>query len=268
MLRRNLALAASGLLALSCTLALAGCKGSPSRSSGTKAGASAVSSVGSLRAASDCRRDSDPCGCSERSAVELLRDCFVDKAFEMVESAGPACKNPGLLGVKAEALAVTGKNDLARSTASSLLTSDPKNRFARRALAIVRLNERDLPGAAAALDELVREDTADADSLYYSALVERARDHYHPARQGFLRVLRLNKRHIDARFNLATLTAAIGAKAEAQHHLDALLEITPVGDPRSSLAKTALAQAGISEQGKAPPNLVMQHEAPAPSSNR
>ncbi len=216
--------------------------------------------------AANCSTQPDPCGCTEQRAIELLSDCFADKAFETARVASPSCKNPGLLGVKAEALAATGQNALARSAAESLLHADPHSRFGRRALAIVRLNERDLDGAETALVALTAEDPNDADSLYYASLVNRARDRYREARQGFLRVLRLNKRHIDARFNLATMTAALGARDEAQHHLDLLLQITPVGDPRLSLAKIAVGEASATN-GRQAAALIVQQAAPLPSAS-
>jgi tetratricopeptide (TPR) repeat protein len=263
MIRKELAWAVGGTLGLAFIAAVTYASLAP-HSNAPRAAVSGALVGGVHGVASDCRSDAKPCDCSERRASELLLGCFADKAFETASSAGPSCENPGLLGVKAEALAATGQSAGARSAANSLLEKDPKNRFARRALAIVSLSERDFASAEASLGALITEDQRDADSRYYLALLNRERDRYREARQGFLQVLRQNKRHIDARFNLATMTAAIGAKEEAQHHLDELFQITPVGDPRLALAKTAVAQASSAKTQKPASELVIQNRnAPA-----
>lgn len=258
---RPLARLAVPVLSLTSSMMLA-CK-SPSSGASTRP-ASTTSAVHAV--SNDCSADRDPCACRERRALDLLASCFVDRAFEVVRDAPVTCHSSTLLGVKAEALAATGRNDDARALAKSLEQQDAKNRFARRTLGIVALNANDLDAAQATFATLLAEDAKDVDSLFYSALVNRRRDRYREARQGFLQVLRSNPRHIDARFNLATLTASVGAREEAQHHLDQLLAITPVGDPRLGLAKAELARGETpSANGNQAPSLRLQQPTAAPS---
>jgi cytochrome c-type biogenesis protein CcmH/NrfG len=165
--------------------------------------------------------------------------------------------------VRAEALAALERGAEASQLATGALQSEPSNRYARRALAIVAIQTSDFATADAALSKLVSEDAKDVDSLYYLALLQRRRNRYNSAREGFLAVLRLNAQHIDARFNLVTLTAAAGAEQEADHDYQELLQIAPVGDPRLIAARSALRSSGGKD---APIELPVLHQSsPAPS---
>jgi tetratricopeptide (TPR) repeat protein len=245
MLRTESAWVAGGLLVASLFSSVS-CK-APAQKREASPAASSAAHVQRRRPGAECQPGEAACACAERRALELLAACFADKAFDAASRAPADCKSAKLAGVRAEALAAAGRDDEARAAAELVAKGDPTNRFARRAQAIVLLNERAFDKAEVALGALIREDAADVDSLFYSALVSRARDRYNDARQGFLRVLHLNKRHIDARYNLVTLTAALGAAEEARHHLAELSEIAPIGDPRLSLAKTAVAEASPKE---------------------
>ncbi|HYQ28699.1 MAG TPA: hypothetical protein VER04_15815 [Polyangiaceae bacterium] len=122
-------------------------------------------------------------------------------------------------------------------------------------MAIAAIHKRDFSTSDTLLTKLLAEEPNDVDSLFYAAFSQRKRDHYNAAREGFLRVLRLNAQHIDARYNLVMLTAAAGAAQEAEHDYQELLQITPVGDPRLIAARTAVSHTA----GSAPAELPVVH---------
>jgi tetratricopeptide (TPR) repeat protein len=203
----------------------------------------------------ECASSSDRCDCLKRVAGEFLLSAFPAKALEAATAAPPTCSNRDALnGIRAEALAATGAPEEARRVANDVLSHDGQNRCARRALAIVEASASLWPEADAALNKLIAEDPTDIDSIYYVALADMRRDRYNEARQGFLRVLRTNKRHVDARYNLVTLVAGAGATAEAYHHFEELQAIAPAGDPRIASARAALG----SSAPKDPPLILKQ----------
>jgi cytochrome c-type biogenesis protein CcmH/NrfG len=211
-----------------------------------------------------CAQASNPCACAAEHGAELLAACFPERALSLVSRAPESCSLPALSGVQAEALAATEHAPQARALATRTLQSDPNNRFARRALAISAIQDRDFGSSDAALAKLLSEDEKDLDSRYYLALSERRRDHYNAAREGFLAVLKVNAQHIDARVNLVTLTSAAGAVEEANHHYQELLQIAPLGDPRLSIARAAVREP--SANGSGPTELpVLQRAASVPS---
>ncbi|HWZ88328.1 MAG TPA: hypothetical protein VNW92_05740 [Polyangiaceae bacterium] len=209
-----------------------------------------------------CAQASDRCGCAVEHGAELLTACFPDRALQLVSRAPASCTTPAFSGVRAEALAALDRGDEASKLAQAALQAEPNNRFARRALAIVAIHTPDYAASDAALSKLVAEDPKDVDSLYYMALSQRRRDRYNAAREGFLGVLRIDAQHIDARFNLVTLTATAGADQEADHHYQELLQIAPVGDPRLIAARSALRAAGKTGSGELP---VLHQVGAAPS---
>jgi tetratricopeptide (TPR) repeat protein len=203
----------------------------------------------------ECATASDRCDCLKHVANDFLLSAFPAKALEVVSGAPPSCSNRDVLdGIRAEALAATGAPEEARRVANDVLSRDGQNRFARRALAIVQVTSSLWPEADAALNKLIAEDPSDIDSLYYVAFSDSRRDRYNEARQGFLRVLRVNNRHVDARYNLVTLVAGAGATAEAYHHFEELQSIAPAGDPRIANARAALG----STPPKDPPLILKQ----------
>jgi tetratricopeptide (TPR) repeat protein len=208
-----------------------------------------------------CAQASDRCACATEHGAELLLACFPERALQLVSRAPTSCAKPAFSGVRAEALAALERGDEASKAAQSALQSEPNNRFARRALAIVAIQAHDYAASDAALKKLVSEDPKDVDSLYYMALSQRRRDRYNAAREGFLGVLRLDAQHIDARFNLVTLTLAAGASQEAEHDYQELLQIAPVGDPRLNTARAALHDAKVEPE----PLPVLHQTGAAPS---
>jgi len=175
--------------------------------------------------------------------------------LQLTSRAPASCTASSFLAVRAEALAAVERSDEARKIATEVLKNEPLNRFARRALAIAAIHARDFSASDAELSKLLTEDPKDVDSLFYAALSQRKRDHYNGAREGFLHVLRLNAQHIDARYNLVTLTAAAGAAQEAEHDYQELLQIAPIGDARLVAARAVLSHAA----GAGPTELPVVH---------
>lgn len=202
-----------------------------------------------------CEKASDRCACAADHGAQLLHASFPERALQLTSRAPASCTASSFLAVRAEALAAVERSDEARKIATEVLKNEPLNRFARRALAIAAIHARDFSASDAELSKLLTEDPKDVDSLFYAALSQRKRDHYNGAREGFLHVLRLNAQHIDARYNLVTLTAAAGAAQEAEHDYQELLQIAPIGDARLVAARAVLSHAA----GAGPTELPVVH---------
>ncbi|MEO7036328.1 MAG: hypothetical protein ABI548_20455 [Polyangiaceae bacterium] len=210
-----------------------------------------------------CDQAADPCSCATDHGGQLLLASFPERALQVVSRAPASCVTPGFLGVRAEAMAAVDRGPEAVALASQALKAEPTNRFARRAQAIAAIQNKDFEVANAALAKLVAEDAKDVDSLFYAALYLRRAGKYNGAREGFLRVLRIDAQYIDARYNLVTLTAAAGAAQEADHDYQELLQIAPVGDPRLTAARSALNHS----ENPVPTELPILHRGPpSPSS--
>jgi len=209
-----------------------------------------------------CEHEADRCACAASRGADLLSASFPERALQLVSRAPASCNSAPLLGVRAEALAAVERTQDAQQAVTAALAADAKNRFARRAQAIVAIQNHDYDAAEGALNALVAEDQKDADSIFYLALSQRRRGRYNGAREGFLHALRLNPQFIDARYNLVTLTATAGAVQEAEHDYEELEKITPVGDARLIAARTALRGAGKDAPEELP---VLHANTPAPS---
>jgi len=227
------------------------------------AGNSASASPASSVAGKDiCEHEADRCACAASRGGDLLSASFPERALQLVSHAPLACNSAALLGVRAEALAAVERTEEAQKAVGAALAADPKNRFARRAQAIVAIQNHDYDAADATLNTLATEDPKDADSFFYLALSQRRRGRYNGAREGFLRTLRLNPQFIEARYNLVTLTASAGAAQEAEHDYEELEKITPVGDSRLIAARSALRGASKDAPQELP---VLHANTPAPS---
>lgn len=215
----------------------------PKAASGAPGVGAFVQGVVSRPAPDPCANVADRCACAAEHGSSLLAASFPARALQLLARSAGECHAPASEGPRAEALAVAEQAVEAKRVASEVLKSEPQNRFARRALAIVAMQATDFTSCDATLAELVKEDPKDVDSLYYQALAQRRREHYNGAREGFLRVLRLDAQHIDARYQLVTLTATAGAQQEAEHDLQELSQIAPKDDPRTLDAQAVLQRA-------------------------
>ncbi len=220
--------------------------------------ASVVKPLGSAELAKGvCDQAADQCACAAEHCGQLLLASFPERALQVASRAPTSCSTPAFLAVRAEALAAVDRGPEAIVLVNKALQGEPANRFARRALAIAAIQNKDFDAANVALGKLVAEDAKDVDSIYYSALSQRRAGKYNGAREGFLHVLRIDAQYIDARYNLVTLTASAGAAQEADHDYQELLQIAPVGDPRLSAARAALNHS----DNAAPAELPILHQA-------
>src|SRR5690606_20629706 len=88
----------------------------------------------------------------------------------------------------------------------------------------------------------------DLGSVFGAAMASQSANHYHGAREGFLKALRLEPKHAEARYRLAQMTLAIGAKAEAENHLRKLRQIVTPEDPRVRDIEQRLAARATSDK--------------------
>jgi tetratricopeptide (TPR) repeat protein len=114
---------------------------------------------------------------------------------------------------------------------------------ARLLLAGILIQTQDYAGARSALLGAAAVDPTSVAVIYDQALVAQKLGEYHAAREGYLRVLALDRTSMDARYNLVVLTHGAGADAEARHHVDEMAKISP-GDSRIPLLRTLLAPQG------------------------
>jgi thioredoxin-like negative regulator of GroEL len=98
----------------------------------------------------------------------------------------------------------------------------------------------DLDRAAAEFQAVLAADPTNVQATYDAALVAQKRNQYREAREGYLRVLRLDPTMSDARYNLVVLTHDLGATMEAAHHADAFAAAYPQ-DPRIATLRRIVA---------------------------
>ncbi len=235
----------------------------------------------------------ESCRCAEGLAVRALEREANVEALEAINPALTHCGESALRqGVRAEALTTLAPFDAA-SAADRALALDPGEPHAlyakallepqpeaRRALAVravehgrgvravlllgfAMLSAGDLDGAAAQFEAVLRQRPDDTRAIYDLALIAQKRGRYREAREGYLRVLRLDPKLLDARFNLIVLTHDNGFDDEARHHLDALV----AADPRNpGIARaTGLLSAPAAAAAPAPTATRPITTPPAPS---
>lgn len=222
---------------------------------------------------SACDHPKDPCGCVARAARHGLDANLGAPTLELLEKSEERCKGrPPLAGMKAEALARVGRFEEARHQADVAMRTVRNDGYANLALALAAFEKLVLkeaePPARKALDAgrgaeadrllgriaLARGKFDEARAHFLKVLAERPNDasaafsaamcsanlkRYNEAREGFVRVLRIDPKHVEARFYLATMSLQIGARMEAEHHIQKLAEVAP-DDPRVPQLEAAL----------------------------
>ena len=91
-------------------------------------------------------------------------------------------------------------------------------RDAQLLLASLWLAKGDVGTALQLLETLTKNDPNDPDAVYDLALANDMRGDFNPAREGYLKALRLEPDYRSARYNLAVLTLRQGIVVEARHH--------------------------------------------------
>jgi tetratricopeptide (TPR) repeat protein len=206
------------------------------------------------------------CQCALPALASLLdRSAYQDAGGLLVHLSNGCRQAPGAPGMLAEALAGGGETTAARQAADIALGKNRKDPRAIYAKALLAQREGDEDAARSLLEQAIaagrgararvdlglihyrraelvparrqfeaalRDDPDDVHAIYDLALVDQIENRYHQAREGYLRVLRLEPRNADARFNLGVLTHGAGALGEAKHHLVELQKVAPQGDQR------------------------------------
>ncbi|HTJ84511.1 MAG TPA: tetratricopeptide repeat protein, partial [Polyangiaceae bacterium] len=191
-------------------------------------------------------------------AVALVRLGDVDGAREQIQ-ATTSSDPPHPRGELAAALLARSTGDVAaaRDAAAKAIASaayldpwpkrDPKRaaafvdhspyrsvvRDAHMVEAMVAIDQKQYDDARAILAGVLHDAPDDAEAVYDVALIEDLEGHFNPAREGYLRALKLRPSLAAARYNLALLTLRFGVMEEARHHAQAFKRDFP-GDPRAA----------------------------------
>src|SRR5262249_43062709 len=96
---------------------------------------------------------------------------------------------------------------------------------------VLRIEQKDYDAAKAANDPYLERHPDDVNAVYDGALIADHQNDYNRAREGYYRVLKLDPRYADARYNLAQLTLRFGATDEAKLHATKFAQAFP-NDPR------------------------------------
>jgi tetratricopeptide (TPR) repeat protein len=139
--------------------------------------------------------------------------------------------DPYALYAKAMVRLNAGDYAAARHTIEQSIASDRGPR-ARLLLGLVLYRAGDIDAAKAVFERIVGDNPKDATALYDLALIDQVQKRHDRARQGYLRVLALDPKHLDARYNLGVLAHEAGIAAELKDHLRELEKVAPAGDER------------------------------------
>lgn len=220
-----------------------------------------------------CQKGAQTCPCQvERlgRALDLDAHDLALRAFDPVAKACPGSQKLG--GLKAEALARAGRFDEALLEATAALRLDSNDAYALYAKALNGFKRSTLAEAAELLaqaekagrgDESLRLEGRiavsrgdfakalkdfsallkvrpdDGEAAFTLAIAYANLKKYNEARTAFLRLLKKNPKHVEARAHLAELTMQAGAFGETRHHLDELRRIAPE-DPRIAAIEAVL----------------------------
>lgn len=224
--------------------------------------------------AQQCSPLTDLCRCAEAAARMALDVDQHGPVLGLLERLGEHCKDdPALAGVRAEALARAGLGEEALRAAYSAPAAPEAARYVQYALGKLSLDKSEIgttqKHAQEALDHgrggpahklmgfshFIRNEFAEAVKHFESALAANPYDveaainaavcherlgKYRGAREGYLSVLKIDRKHAQARYFLAVLTGKAGATDEARHHAAKLAELVPPDDERLTQLRAAL----------------------------
>ena len=193
--------------------------------------------------------DAERCSGVVREVAGHLARGKVREARVEWDRAPAGCENDATWwGAEAELLVLEGQAASAQSLAERALAKNPKLLSARRAQCLVYSRAAEHGRAKACFKRLLDEHPTDLGSVFGAAMASQSANHYHGAREGFLKALRLEPKHAEARYRLAQMTLAIGAKAEAGNHLRKLRQIVTPEDPRVRDIEQRLAARATSDK--------------------
>lgn len=178
--------------------------------------------------------------------LEILRHSLgryeLAAARQAVAQAPLTCReSPQWRGSEAELLVLEGQVAAGKKLADSALKKEPKLLSARRVACLALLQAEENEQSRVCFAPLLAEAPKDLATVFEAARAAQHANNYRGAREGFLKTLRLDPQHVEARFRLVQLTEAIGAKPEAANHLKKLEQIARVDDPRLAQARQLLA---------------------------
>lgn len=182
------------------------------------------------------------------SMLETLQRALA--RYELAESRQLAAQVPAACheqaewqGAEAELLVLEGQVAAGKKLAQSALQREPKLLSARRVECLALLEAAEHQRAWECFAPLLKQAPDDPGTVFEAARAAQYANKYRGAREGFLKALRLDPRHVEARYRLVQLTHAIGANPEAKNHLKKLEQIARVDDPRLAQARQLLAAA-------------------------
>jgi tetratricopeptide (TPR) repeat protein len=289
--RIAIAIAASSIVAAAAVLSThfwqsplpKGLAGAVNDLSGELERAGAPDDAAKIRAACDHPRDA--CDCVALAARKGLDENLGTPTLDVLEKSEEPCKKrPPLAGMQAEALARVARFEEARYRADVVMRAVPNDMYANFALALAAFEKQSLKeaepparkaleaGRGAEADRLLGRialatgnfDEArghflkvlagrpnDAAAAFSAAICSANLKRYNEAREGFVRVVRIDPKHVEARIYLATMALQIGATMEAQHHIEKLAEVAP-NEPRLGRLRAALSHSAPPPSASSP----------------
>ncbi len=167
-------------------------------------------------------------------------------------------------GSEAELLVLEGQVAQGKQLAARALQAQPKLLSARRTQCQALLQAAESELSRQCFEKLLPEAVDDLASVFHAARAGQHANKYRAAREGYLKALRLEPKHVEARYQLALMTQLIGATSEAANHLRKLEQIARPDDPRLAHVRQLLGRSA--KPGAAPPLTPQLRSAvPAPS---
>lgn len=164
----------------------------------------------------------------------------IASARKGVADAPPECRTAPWQGSEAELLVLEGQVAQGKQLAARALQAQPKLVSARRAECLALLQARESELSRQCFEKLVPEAPNDLGTVFHAARAAQHANKYRAAREGYLKALRLEPKHVEARYQLALMTQLIGATGEAANHLRKLQQIARSDDPRLAHARQLL----------------------------
>jgi tetratricopeptide (TPR) repeat protein len=225
------------------------------------------------RVSAACESPRSPCDCAVAAARSGLDRNLGVSTLGVLDALEAPCRDLApLAGMRSEALARVERFQEARHLAEVALHSSPDDPYANLALGLASFHDLSLKDTIGPTEKalkagrgieahrllgrvaVARSDWAQALEHFSAVVAGRPRDleaaytiamshsglnRYNEARDGFMRVLSIDPRHVEARYHLAVMTLQVGARMEAEHHLQKLTEVAPT-DPRIPALQAAL----------------------------
>lgn len=170
----------------------------------------------------------------ETLALGLAETGDLDGSDELTREA-PDAAAPRI--AVAQGLVAQARGDLSAAETLALPAAKSGDRDASLLLASIYLARGDVGRAQPLLDLLVKADPDDVDAVYDLALANDLRGEFNPAREGYLKALKLDPTYRAARYNLTVLTMRQGIVQEARHHALEFAAQFPDDDRAAGLLK-------------------------------